>query len=148
MMVITTFEEKRKDKQMKLERKLLKELSIKKLTESVQSYFGNIRIRSASFYQEGFNEACYDVAVESYLIGGKISRLGRYGETAEQSKLRVNKELKHFSDTLFNFWLYWSEMGVAGQIDESLYYTCEQFVNHWWQEGYQAGIQRQKLRLH
>ncbi|WP_335872196.1 DUF2521 family protein [Bacillus sp. 2205SS5-2] len=146
--VITTLNAKRREKQIKYERRLLKEISIKMLSESVRKYFNTLKVQGGIFMQEGFDEACYDVAIESYLLGGKVSRLGRNEDRVSQIKLSVESELKHLTDTIFNFWLYWAELGVASPVDESFYYACEQFVNKWWEEGYQKGIQRQKLRLH
>ncbi len=97
--------------------------------------------------QQGFDEACFDVAIEAYLLGGKLSKFGYTGEPADLVKNRCEEELKHFIDTLYNFWLYWSEMGVSNQVDESFYFCCEHFVETWWSEGYEKGIKRHKLRL-
>ncbi|MEI5909230.1 DUF2521 family protein [Bacillus spongiae] len=148
MNVITTFNAKRREKQIKYERRLLKEISIKLLSESVRKYFGTLKVQGGLFMQEGFDEACYDVAIESYLLGGKLSRLGKSGESIERIKSTVATELKHLTDTIYNFWLYWAEVGVANPVDESFYFACEQFVDNWWNEGFQKGIQRYKLRLH
>jgi Protein of unknown function (DUF2521) len=146
--VITTFNSKRREKQIKTERELLKEISIKMLKESVRKHFGYIRVQGGTFMQEGFDEACFDVAIESYLLGGKLSKFGRQGDSLDDVKKRCDEELKHFIDTLYNFWLYWAEMGVSNKVDESFYYCCEHFVETWWAEGYHNGIKRLKLRLH
>jgi hypothetical protein len=146
--VITTFDAKRREKQIKHERTLLKEISIKMLQESVKKHFGQMKIQGGVYMQQGFDEACYDVAIEAYLLGGKISKFGIKGEEMDQVKLRCDEEMKHLIDTLYNFWLYWSELGVSNSIDESFYYSCEYFVENWWTEGYTNGIKRYKLRLH
>ena len=49
--------------------------------------------------QQGFDEACFDVAIEAYLLGGKISKFGYSGEDTELVKKRCEEELKHFIDT-------------------------------------------------
>lgn len=51
----------------------------------------------------GVEEACYDVALEAYLLGAKFSKFGYYGEDIDEVKKRCYKEEKHLIDTLFNF---------------------------------------------
>ncbi|WP_456272746.1 DUF2521 family protein [Bacillus sp. AK031] len=148
MNVITSFNSKRREKQIQHERKLLREISIKMLQESVRKHFGQIKIQGGVFMQQGFDEACFDVAVEAYLLGGKMSKFGYKGESPEEVQDRCQTEMKHYIDTLYNFWLYWAELGVSNTVDESFYYSCEHFVETWWSEGYTNGIKRHKLRMH
>lgn len=147
MTVITTFKEKRREKQIKYERSVLKELSINTLKERVQQYFGSTRIASSLIMNSGIEEACYDVALEAYLLGAKFSKFGYYGEDMESVRARCFREEKHLADTLFNFLLYWGN-GDEGVMSESLYYLCEQYVHVWWREGFDKGQRRHKLRLH
>ncbi|MBI0580974.1 YbaK family protein [Neobacillus cucumis] len=147
MTVITTFKEKKREKQIKYERSVLKDLSIKTLKERVQHYFGSSRITSSFVMHAGVEEACYDVALEAYLLGAKFSKFGYYGEDIDEVKKRCYKEEKHLIDTLFNFLLYWGN-GEEGTMSESLYYLCEQYIHVWWLDGYQKGERRHKLRLH
>jgi Protein of unknown function (DUF2521) len=145
--VITTFKEKKREKQIKYERSVLKDLSIKMLKERVQHYFGSTRITSSIVMNTGVEEACYDVALEAYLLGAKFSKFGYYGENIDDVRMRCVKEEKHLIDTLFNFLLYWGN-GEEGTMSESLYYLCEQYILVWWREGYEKGERRHKLRLH
>jgi hypothetical protein len=145
--VITTFKEKRREKQIKYERSILKELSINTLKERVRQYFGSTRIASSMVMNSGIEEACYDVALEAYLLGAKFSKFGYYGEDMETVRARCFREEKHLADTLFNFLLYWGN-GDEGVMSESLYYLCEQYVHVWWREGFEKGQRRHKLRLH
>ncbi|MEK5388948.1 YbaK family protein [Margalitia sp. FSL K6-0131] len=147
MNVITTLSAKRRERQIKNERKLLRELSIESLKKSVQNSFSSERVQGGIWVQQGVEEGCYDVAIEAYLLGGQYSRLGYGGEPVEHIKLRCEKELKHLTDTLYNFWLYW-KCGDESLMQESTYYACEQFVDKWWMEGFKKGEQRRKLRLH
>ncbi|MDV2687008.1 DUF2521 family protein, partial [Alkalihalophilus lindianensis] len=57
MTVITTFKEKRREKQIKYERSVLRELSIQTLKERVQHYFGSSRIVSSLIMNSGIEEA-------------------------------------------------------------------------------------------
>ncbi|WP_307258169.1 DUF2521 family protein [Oikeobacillus pervagus] len=146
--VITSFETKQREKQIKNERRLLKEISIKSLKKSVQDHFGNIKINGGMLMDEGFDEACFDVAIEAFLLGGHFSKFGYYGEEVVYVRDRCSNEIHHLTDTLYNFWLYWSRMGFTNSVnDESILYKCEHFVSQWWEEGFEKGKLRRKLRL-
>ncbi|MCQ6281400.1 YbaK family protein [Bacillus sp. EB600] len=147
MNVITTFKDKQREKQIKYERSVLKELSINKLKERVKHYFGSTRIASSLIMNTGIEEACYDVALEAFLLGAKFSKFGYYGENMEDVKKRCHFEEKHLIDTLYNFLLYWGN-GEEGTLSESLFYMCEQYIHIWWREGFEKGERRHKLRLH
>jgi hypothetical protein len=145
--VITTFKDKQREKQIKYERSVLKDLSLTKLKERVKHYFGSSRITSSFIMNTGVEEACYDVALEAFLLGAKFSKFGYYGETVEDVRQRCFLEEKHLIDTLYNFLLYWGN-GEEGVASESLYYMCEQYIHVWWREGFEKGERRYKLRLH
>ncbi|WP_394239218.1 YbaK family protein [Niallia oryzisoli] len=147
MTVITTFVEKRREKQLKYEKSVLREISVKALKEKVQQYFGSSRLTQSLIMNTGIEEACYDVAIEAYLLGANMGRFGYYGESAKEVKRRCQQEEKHLVDTLYNFLLYWGS-GEEGALSESLYYLCEQYVNSWWLEGFYKGERRIKLKLH
>lgn len=145
--VITTFKEKRREKQIKYERSVLRDLSINTLKERVRQYFGSTNIAPSFIMNTGIEEACYDVALEAFLLGAKFSKFGYYGESIEDVRMRCFREEKHLVDTLYNFLLYWGN-GAEGTMSESLYYLCEQYIHVWWREGYEKGQRRHKLRLH
>lgn len=147
MTVITTFTEKRREKLIKYEKSVLKEISINALKEKVKQSFGSSRLVSGLLMNAGIEEACYDVAIEAYLLGAHYSRFGLHGEQQVHVKQRCESELQHFTDTLYNFFLYWGH-GEEGTASESLYYICEEYVNSWWSEGFHKGQKRHKLRLH
>lgn len=147
MNVITTLKDKRRDKQVKYERTVLRDLSINMLKGRVQRLFGSTPFTQNLLLQSGIEEACYDVAIEAFLLGAKFSRFGYYGESMDSIRRRCETEIKHFVDTLYNFLLYWGSFD-EGIHSESLYYLCEQYVNEWWLEGFKKGELRYKLRLH
>lgn len=147
MNVITTFKEKHREKQIKYERSVLRDLSINMLKDRVKHFFGSTRVASSFVMNSGIEEACYDLALEAYLLGAKFSKFGYYGENDEEVRSRCYKEERHLVDTLFNFLLYWGN-GEEGTMSESLYYLCEQYVITWWREGFEKGQRRLKLRLH
>jgi hypothetical protein len=145
--IITTFVEKKREKQVKYEKSVLREISVKTLKGRVQQYFGSSRMAQSIIMHTGVEEACYDVAIEAYLLGANMSKFGIYGESAKEAKKRCLKEEKHIIDTLYNFLLYWGG-SQEGTRSESLYYLCEQYVNSWWMDGFSKGERRMKLRLH
>jgi hypothetical protein len=145
--VITTFKEKRREKQIKYERSVLRDLSINTLKERVKQYFGSTNLATSFVMNKGIEEACYDVALEAFLLGAKFSKFGYRGENAEDVRKRCFREEKHLIDTLYNFLLYWGN-GQEGTMSESLYYLCEQYIFAWWKEGFEKGQRRHKLRLH
>jgi hypothetical protein len=145
--VITTFTEKRRQKQMKYERSVLREVNIEELKRKVQEYFGSTRLTAGLFKNPGILEACYDVALESYLLGANLSKFAQSGEAIESTLNRCKPEETHLIDTLYNFLLYWGA-GEEGFYSEALYFQCEQYVRSWWMAGYENGRRRYKLRLH
>ncbi|CEG25289.1 DUF2521 family protein [Bacillus sp. B-jedd] len=147
MNVITTFTEKRRAKQIKYERSVLKDISITELKKKVQEYFGSVRLASGLFQNSGIQEACYDVALEAFLLGANFSKFSFAGEKLEMILSRCEAEETHLIDTLYNFLLYWGA-GDEGIYSESLYLSCEQYVRAWWMDGYEKARRRQKLRLH
>ncbi|WP_152966821.1 DUF2521 family protein, partial [Sporosarcina globispora] len=88
MTVITTFNEKKREKQIKYEKSVLREISIKALKEKVQQFFGSSRFVSGLLMNTGIEEACYDVAIEAYLLGANYSRFGHFGESMDQIRKR------------------------------------------------------------
>lgn len=147
MNVVTTFKEKKREKQIKYERSLLRELSIQRLHARVKECFGSSRLANGLIMNAGIEEACFDVAIEAYLLGGRFSRFGYYGESQEMARERCNQEERHLIDTLYNFFLFWGN-GDEGAAGESLYFLCEQYVGGWWQEGFKKGEMKHKLRMH
>ncbi|MBP3038180.1 DUF2521 family protein [Bacillaceae bacterium Marseille-Q3522] len=143
MNVITTFSEKRREKQMKYEKTVLKDISVQILKEKTRSYFHSINL----FTHQGVEEACYDVAIEAFLLGANLSKFGYLGEKMETIRLRCQLEIDYIIDTLYHFLLF---CGVEDEIlnNEALPLICEQYVEEWWEEGFKKGERRHKLRLH
>lgn len=145
--VILSFKEKRRDKQLRYERKVLKDLKPKLLKERYHSFMADqqsLGITSSHVLEEG----CYDVAIEAFLLGANFSKFQHYGESVDTIKARCFHEEKHLIDTLFNFILYWGKISDFDMYNESLYYRCEQYVDNWWHDGFFSGAKRYKLRLH
>ncbi len=146
MTIVNTFEEKKREKRLKYERTLLKELSMASLKKSVIVHFSAARIGSYILLEDGAEEACVDVAIEAFLVGGESSKFSIKGEKKEEIFLRCQEELDHFIDTLYHFWLYY-DYGRGTLTDEEIFLACKHFVHFWWKEGFDKGVRRHKLRL-
>ncbi|KAA0544062.1 DUF2521 family protein [Bacillus sp. BGMRC 2118] len=144
--VILNFKEKRKEKQVKFERKVLKELSLDKLIKEVNLSFQPFL--KGSLFSKAVEDGGVDVAIEAYLLGASFGRVGHYGESFESIRMRCYYEEKYLIDTLYEYLQYWGNMGDNDFISESLYYACEQFVSKWICEGFDKAVMRHKLRLH
>ena len=86
MNVITTFAEKKRAKQLKYEKSVLRDISVKVLKERVRQYFGSSRITQSLIMNSGIEEACYDVGIEAFLLGANMSRFAFHGEEVEVVK--------------------------------------------------------------
>lgn len=147
MNVITTFKEKKREKQVTYERKMLRELSLEGLKKTVKTHFSPFFITGPLFIK-AIEEGCIDIAIEAYLLGARYSRFGYHGETPESVKQRCQAEEKYLIDAIFEFITYWGYIGDDHMANEALYYTCESYVDKWWHEGFNKGEKRYRLRLH
>jgi hypothetical protein len=75
MNVITSFKEKKREKEIKYERKMLRELSLNTLRAKVQQYFFPF-YKGGRMFPSAIEEGCIDMAIEAYLLGASYSRLG------------------------------------------------------------------------
>ena len=140
MAVIWGLQEKQRERQLKFERRLLREISIEDMKRRIYRYFGEGLL-------DELEEGYYDVAIESYLLGAYYSKFSYYGESEGAVRHRCRNEEKFLIDTLFNFILYWRELKDCGGCDEGLFYCCEGFVGEWWLDGFKTGEKRYKLKL-
>ncbi len=141
--VITSFFERREQKQILFERNALLDLTLHEIANDVRKRFMSFYDESL-FIQQELEETCIDLAIEAYLVGASYSKFSFHGESEEQVLSRASSELKQFTDTLFDFWLFWSE----SEAYEKLYVTCELFLKCWWQVGFKKGERRYRMRLH
>lgn len=147
MTVIHSFRQKQREKEITLERSLLRELSIEWLKQKTLECFVN-GIDSAQYipiYQ--LEECCQDVAIEAYLLGGRFGKFGYFGETVEEVKKRCNQEIAYLVDTLFYYLDLEGFYENKTMIQESLYLQCDQYVHTFWMEGFLKSVKRYKLKL-
>jgi hypothetical protein len=146
-MNVIAFKEKRQEKMIKFERKVLKEVSLRKLKGMVGVYFSPF-FRSQTIFTTAIEDGSIDVAIEAYLLGAHMSRFGYYGESMEDARKRRKYEEQYLIDSVFDYLQYWDATGGNDLEGESLYVAATQFIDYWWREGFKKGERRYKLRLH
>lgn len=146
--VDTSFIMRRRERQIRFERSVLRELSLEKLKKGFQIYFGPLFIHGRFLLGNAIEEGCYDVAVEAYLSGSRYSRLSYYGEPLESLKSKSFSERRSLAKTLEEFILYWGNMYEEGKYNEAIPACCENFVDYWWEEGLIKGKIKYKMKIH
>ncbi|MBU8908578.1 YbaK family protein [Desertibacillus haloalkaliphilus] len=145
MTVITTFAEKQRKKRWLFERKVLRELSLKEISEGVKEHFKYLF--PTQYLRHPFLEdPCIDIAIDAYLLGAEFSRFGYYGETMNQVRKRCFPDIHELISSLFELLQGWTYQ--ADFVADSLFVAVETYVYHWWEKGFSEGEKRYRLRLH
>lgn len=128
------------------EKKMLKEISLNDLKKNIQSYFiDDLKdLTSNSFYAE---QMCLEIAVEAFLLGAKYSRFGYFGEKKEYVTLRAQSETSQLLETLKECLYVGKEENEMTIKERDNNLKCEFFIKRWWEEGFDRGAKRLKLRL-
>lgn len=141
MNVITNFREKRRAKQITFEKSLLKELKIMQLKSQLKESFSYF-IDADTHQRKAREDYCFELAVETYLLGARYSRFGFYGEPIENVKERSAKETEWLA-----YLFYSSVFGRKDDIQTEPFNQCKSFLHNWWLDGYVKGERRHRLRL-
>ncbi|ADC49809.1 hypothetical protein BpOF4_08755 [Alkalihalophilus pseudofirmus OF4] len=145
MAVVSTFSEKRREKQWKFERGVLRQLSLKQLKEDVHKHFKPV----VPFYflsHPFLLDPCMDMAIDAYLVGAEYGRFGYLGESVSEVMARCEDELTDISFSLFNLLQGWN--GDTDYLLESLKISSDVFIDRWWEKGFKEAEKRHRLRLH
>ncbi|WP_242145467.1 MULTISPECIES: DUF2521 family protein [unclassified Bacillus cereus group] len=142
MNVIVDLQERQKEKQLKYERKMLRELSLKSLRSNVHDAFHRQELH------QQYEDYCIELGIESYLLGARYSKFGYYGESFFDVKYRSLEEEQQLTEMLFLFLTNMTMRGEEVEDKNLLYKSCERFISAWWREGYEKGERRYRLKLH
>lgn len=142
MNVIVSLQEKQKEKQLKYERKMLRELSLKTLRSNIRDAFDMKELHRQ------YEDYCIELGIESYLLGARYSKFGYYGESFFDVKYRALEEEQQLTEMLFQFLTSMTMREIESNDKELLYESCEQFISSWWRQGYEKGERRYRLKLH
>lgn len=86
-----------------------------------------------------------DLAIDAYLLGADLGRLGFLGESDEKVKRRCEADLTELSHSLYNLLQMWGNEAVS--FSEALNLSADSFVNEWWLAGFNEGKKRYLLKL-
>lgn len=142
---VISIKQKRQQKELKYEKKMLRELSLTEIKNITEKCFGNMQTHGK---KEIIEDGCIDFAIEAFLLGAKYSRFGYYGESMESANKRCKSEEKRLIDDLYDYFLRWGKMSDMEIAFDDKYAACEYFIKTWWEKGYVKGEKRYKLRLH
>lgn len=143
--VITDLSERRRRKQWKFERSMLRSLSIEDMRKDIHNMFLGALIGESisKLYMLDF---CLDIGIDVYLLGSEFGKFGRIGETAEQAQVRCKEEIDTFICQLANqffAWFTWTEVEK-----EEIILKSRRFILKWWKEGFKEGEKKYRMRLH
>ncbi|HHY21943.1 MAG TPA: DUF2521 family protein [Bacilli bacterium] len=144
MTVITTFQEKQREKRWKFERRVLRKVSLENIQRSVRLFFQPI-LSFEVFTHPYLIDQSLDIAVEAYLLGAEYSRFGYFGEDEKSVLFRCERELKELYEQLESYFHLWVKDDCQYAEYEAI---VAQFLYHWWKKGYEEGGKGYRLRLH
>ncbi|MDQ0256040.1 hypothetical protein J2S74_003439 [Evansella vedderi] len=145
MNVVTDLGERRRKKQWKFERSMLRSLKIDDMRKDVHDQFFHNLI-GQSVGKLYLVDYCLDIGIDAYLLGSEYGRFGYYGETAEQVQERCRGELNAYIEQTtgqFGAWFSLTEQEKEIQREK-----CRAFILRWWKKGFQEGEKKYRLRLH
>ncbi|MCY8048731.1 YbaK family protein [Bacillus haynesii] len=146
MGTVVSFNNEKQKKQINLEKKLLRELSLEKMLSSAEECFAPL-FHFFSKHTDILYDGCIDFAIEAYLLGAEYGKFGYHGEPVQRAMVRSEKEEKQLLHELYEYAVSWSEAFNIQAVHEPLYYACEYFIQSWWKEGFSQRERRFKLRL-
>lgn len=145
MNTVLNFTAFRKEKQQQYEREALKDFSLELLGRHYRHLAKGLK-SLPGYPLEPAEEHCYDMAVESFLLGSAYSKFAKYGESPEEIMRRSKRELDALAAQMF--YHLNQPMGEAAPfLEDTLRSLTREYVTTWWLEGYSKGIQRHKTRM-
>ncbi|WP_059105470.1 DUF2521 family protein [Shouchella shacheensis] len=145
MELIMTLAEKRREKQWKFERTMLRHLSIKEMEAQVRTWIHPLLPFQFQSYPFLIDQ-CLDVTIDSYLLGTEYGRFGYYGESVQEARGRCDEELTHLSHSLHAMLAGW--LTHSDYASEPLATTCDMMLVTWWERGFEEAQKAYRLRLH
>ncbi|MFJ5966031.1 DUF2521 family protein [Bacillus sp. NPDC093026] len=147
MAEVLSFYQLKTKRDVMLEKKLLRTLSLQKVTISSKKLTKKV-FPFADDPAGMMSDGCIDFAIEAYLAGGRYGEASKHGESYEEIKKRSYQEEKELIEDLTGCLQSWGNMFHIKIKTSSLHSFAEIFLNTWWQEGFRESEKRHKLRLH
>lgn len=143
MNIITTLTEKRREKQWNFEKKMLRNIDIRKMETNIKDWIRPIMPFQFQAYPFLIDQ-CLDMTIDAYLLGADFGRFGFYGETVKDSKQRCFGGLTELSHSLCATLSGWNEADSS----EYMLIATDMLMDQWWEKGYLDSCKAYKLRLH
>ena len=143
-MELINFQIKKREKDWKFERDILRELSITNLRLSVEMTFrtdGPVYILS---HFRPLLDTAFDCAVEAYLLGATNSH--SLNDSLEKISKQRPQQIEVTATILKQYVEYYFAKYRFPMI-QKIFIQCEHLIYFWWLEGYKVGKKRKKLRL-
>lgn len=142
MNVITTLNDKRREKQWNFERKMLRHIDLKKMERSIKEWVRPLMPFQFQAYPFLLDQSI-DMTIDAFLLGTEYGRFGIYGESTIDSKKRCDAELTMLSHSLCDTLSGWNGESPS----ESLLTAIDMLLGTWWEKGYLEARKAYKLRL-
>jgi hypothetical protein len=145
MNVIFTLGEKRKQKQWKYQRSMLRSLSVNEMKKDIQRRFfaHSIEETVSQLYLQDF---CLDIGIDAYLLGAEYARFGYYGESEfavmQRCAEEISAQIEHTA-AQFTAWMNLDEAQAEVYKEVATGYIYE-----WWRKGFDEGKKKYQLKLH
>ncbi|MGE6632442.1 DUF2521 family protein [Bacillus sp. NPDC077027] len=147
MAEVLSFYQLKTKRDVMLEKKLLRTLSLQKVTLSSEK-LSKMVFPFADDPAGIISDGCIDFAIEAYLAGGRYGESSKNGESFEDIKRRANKEAEELIIELADCLIAWAGMFQIQAKESFLFQYARSFLDTWWQEGFSESEKRHKLRLH
>ncbi|MED4402198.1 DUF2521 family protein [Metabacillus fastidiosus] len=132
---------KRHEKELKYEKRMLKELSLNEIKHKISHNFDEI------IKPNSIEDGCVDFAIEAFLLGARYSRFGYYGESMQIANGRCQYEEKQLVNDLYEYVIEWGKFKHNNLDSAEVFNKCRYYISSWWKEGFLRGEKRHKLRL-
>ncbi|PCK23517.1 deoxyguanosinetriphosphate triphosphohydrolase [Bacillus pumilus] len=147
MAEVLSFYQLKTKRDVTLEKKLLRTLSLQRVTVASEKLTKNL-FPFADDPAGIMSDGCIDFAIEAFLAGGRYGESRKNGESFDDMKKRSFQEENDLIEELAGCLQSWGNMFRMEQTMSSLYPFAKDFLSMWWQEGFRESEKRHKLRLH
>ncbi|MFS0657152.1 DUF2521 family protein [Bacillus sp. 179-C3.3 HS] len=147
MAEVHSFYQLKTKREVTLEKKLLRTLSLHKVTIASEKFTKKL-FPFADDPAGIMSDGCIDFAIEAFLAGGRYGESRKYGESFHDLKKRSFQEEDELIEELTGCLQSWGNMFRMKEKTSTLYPFAKDFLSMWWQEGYRESEKRHKLRLH
>ncbi|MEK5308537.1 YbaK family protein [Bacillus sp. FSL R5-0439] len=147
MAEVLSFYQLKTKRDVTLEKKLLRTLSLQQVTAASEKFTKKL-FPFADDPAGIMSDGCIDFAIEAFLAGGRYGESSKYGESLDDIKKRSSQEETELIEELAGCLQSWGNMFRMERKMSCLYPSAKEFLSMWWQEGFRESEKRHKLRLH